>query len=95
MSTAAVGAPRIVLIPAGAGDDVRQATLDQTGAFSFGDLRPGTYKLYAFEGAPDGVWEDPDFMKEFSAAGVEIHLDEGEVRTQTSHCSRSPISRQY
>ncbi len=80
MSTTAVGAPRIVLIPAGAGDEVRQATLDQTGAFSFGDLRPGTYKLYAFEGAPDGVWEDPGFMKEFSAAGVEIHLDEGEAK---------------
>ncbi len=78
MSTTAVGAPRIVLIPADAADEVRQAALDQTGAFSFGDLRPGTYKLYAFEGAPEGVWEDPDFMKEFSAAGVEIHLDEGE-----------------
>jgi hypothetical protein len=80
MSATAVGAPRIVLIPAGAAD-VRQATLDQTGMFSFGDVRPGAYKLYAFEGAPDGVWEDPDFMKEFSAAGVEIHLDEGEVKS--------------
>ncbi len=79
MSATAVGAPRIVLIPAAAGD-VRQATLDQTGMFSFGDVRPGTYKLYAFEGAPDGAWEDPDFMKEFSAAGVEIHLDEGESK---------------
>ncbi len=78
MNSTAVGAPRIVLIPAGAADEVRQATLDQTGAYSFGDLRPGAYKLFAFEGAPDGVWEDPDFMKEFSAAGVEIHLDEGE-----------------
>ena len=36
--------------------------------------------LYAFEGAPYGVWEDPDFMQEFSAAAVEIHLDEGEVK---------------
>ncbi len=80
MSATAAGIPQVVLIPAEAGDEVRQATLDQTGAFSFGDLRPGSYKLYAFEGAPDGVWEDPDFMKEFSAAAVEIHLDEGEVK---------------
>ena len=71
---------QVVLIPASVTDEVRQATLDQTGAYSFGDVRPGTYKLYAFEGAPDGVWEDPDFMKEFSAAGVEIHLDEGESK---------------
>ena len=47
---------------------------------AFGDLRPGAFKLYAFEGAPDGVWEDPDFMKEFSAAGVEVHMDEGETK---------------
>jgi hypothetical protein len=80
MITTAAGAPRIVLLPASSGDEVRQATLDQTGAFSFGDLRPGTYKLYAFEGAPDGAWEDADFMKEFSAAGVELHLDEGETK---------------
>lgn len=80
INTTAAGAPRIVLIPAGAGGEVRQATLDQTGAFSFGDLRPGAYKLYGFEGAPDGVWEDPDFMKEFSGAGVEIRLDEGETK---------------
>ena len=71
---------QVVLIPAGAAGEVQQATLDQTGAFTFGDLRPGTYKLYAFEGAPDGVWEDPDFLKEFSAAGMEIHLDEGESK---------------
>jgi hypothetical protein len=71
---------QVVLMPVGSADEVRKATLDQTGAFSFGDVRPGTYKLYAFEGAPDGVWEDPDFMKEFSAAGVEIHLDEGESK---------------
>jgi hypothetical protein len=80
MSATAVGIPQVVLIPANAGDEVRQATLDQTGAFSFGDLRPGAYKLYAFEGAPDGAWEEPDFMKEFSSAGVEIHLDEGESK---------------
>jgi hypothetical protein len=72
---------QVVLIPVGSADEVRQATLDQTGAFSFGDVRPGAYKLFAFEGAPDGVWEDPDFMKEFSAAGVEIHLDEGESKS--------------
>lgn len=26
------------------------------------------------------MWEDPEFMKEFSAAGMEIHLDEGETK---------------
>jgi hypothetical protein len=71
---------QVVLLPAGAAGEVRHATLDQTGVFSFGDVPPGAYKLYAFEGAPDGAWEDPDFMKEFSAAGVEIHLDESETK---------------
>ena len=26
------------------------------------------------------MWEDPDFMKAFSAAGVEVHMDEGETK---------------
>ncbi len=59
----------------------RLATFDQTGTFTFQDLAPGTYKLYAFEGVPDGAWDDSDFMKELGDAGMEIQLTEGEVKS--------------
>jgi hypothetical protein len=42
----------------------RLGTFDQTGTFTFQDLAPGNYRLYAFEGVPGGAWEDSDFMKD-------------------------------
>jgi hypothetical protein len=56
-------------------------TFDQTGTFAFQDLEPGLYSLYAFEGVPDGAWENSDFMKEVAGAGKEIRLAEGEVKS--------------
>jgi hypothetical protein len=59
----------------------RLGTFDQTGTFTFQDLAPGKYRLYAFEGVPGGAWEDPDFMKEVGDAGIEIQLTDGEVKS--------------
>jgi hypothetical protein len=73
--------PQVVLVPNGAPGEARLATLDQNGAFSLSDIAPGDYKLYAFEDVPDGAWEDFDFMKEVSSAGMDIHLAEGEVKS--------------
>jgi len=57
---------------------------DQTGTFEFQDLAPGMYELYAFEGVPDGAWENSDFMKEFAGASMQIRLAEGEVKSLIS-----------
>jgi hypothetical protein len=78
-SKSAVAKAQVVLIPSGA--PARLGTFDQTGTFTFQDLAPGLYKLYAFEGVPDGAWEDSDFMKELAGAGLEIRLAEGEVKS--------------
>ncbi len=72
---------QVVLVPNGAPGKARLAIFDQNGEFSLRDLAPGAYKLYAFEGVPDGAWEDPDLMKELSGAGMEIPLTEGEVKS--------------
>ncbi len=47
--------------------------------YSFDEmLPPGTYKLFAFEGVPEGIWEDPDFMKEVAAKGTDVKLGEND-----------------
>lgn len=73
-------APQVVLIPTGQTGQPRRAAFDQNGNFTLGDLAPGEYKLYAFEGLPDGAWEDPEFLKEVSSLGTGIGLAEGETR---------------
>ena len=55
-------------------------TFDQNGAFLLSDIAPGTYRLYAFEGVPNGAWEDSEFMQEVSGLGHELELVEGDVR---------------
>jgi len=72
---------QVVLVPKAAPGDARLATLDQNGTFSLSDIPPGTYTLYAFEGVPNGAWEDSAFMREVSGSGTEIELVEGDVRT--------------
>jgi hypothetical protein len=78
-SKSAIAKAQVVLNPDGA--PARLGTFDQTGTFTFQDLAPRPYKLYAFEGAPDGAWEDSDFMKELAGVGIEFRLAEGEVKS--------------
>jgi hypothetical protein len=72
---------QVVLVPKGAPGDDRLATFDQNGTFSMNDIAPGKYTLYAFEGVPNGAWEDSAFMQEVSGSGTEIELVEGDVRS--------------
>jgi hypothetical protein len=71
--------PQVVLI-SNAGK-MRVATFDQTRQFLFQDLPPGSYKLYAFDGAPGGAWADPDFMKEVGSSALELDLSEGDAKS--------------
>ncbi len=89
--------PQVVLLPKDA-DAPELAIFDQTGSFSFKDsIAPGDYQLYAFEGVPDGAWEDTAFMKEVSSSGVDIHLAEGESKNAEvsllPHADLVPILR--
>jgi hypothetical protein len=62
--------------------DTHLSVLDQSGAFTVKEaVRPGAYTLYAFEGAPDGVWTDPEFIKEIEGRGVRIKVVEEDAKT--------------
>jgi hypothetical protein len=50
----------------------------EDGRFEMAGLRPGSYKLFAFESFDVSAWLNPDFLKPFESFGVEVELAEGE-----------------
>jgi hypothetical protein len=79
--------PQVVLLPDRSDTelkpyDIHVGTVDQSGGFAVKEpVRPGEYMLYAFDGVPDGVWTDAEFMKEIGSKGVHIKVDEGDAKT--------------
>jgi hypothetical protein len=76
--------PQVILIPEDVSrreHDTRPAVFDQNGVFSIESIPPGSYKLYAFENVPEGIWLDPDFLKQVESAGVAFEAAEGDAKT--------------
>ncbi len=63
-------------------DDLYQiGSTDQNGHFDLHGIAPGEYKLFSWEEVQQGVWQDPDFLKQFEDQGVTIDLRAGEQKT--------------
>ena len=87
---------RVVLVP----EPSRRAqsrlfmeqTTDQYGHFELRGIAPGDYKLFSWEEAESGAWEDPEFLKPFEEKGEKITLQEGDQKTMnlTAIRSKSP-----
>jgi hypothetical protein len=58
-------------------DWCRTAIAGADGKFSMADLRPGDYKLFAWDDVEDGAWMDPVFMKQQEAQGRPVVIREG------------------
>lgn len=52
----------------------KSQTTDQYGKFDLHGLAPGEYKFFAWDGAEEHAWEDPDFLKPFEVQGAKIEL---------------------
>lgn len=50
----------------------KTASTDQNGHFAIKGVRPGEYKIYAWEEVEYGAYQDPDFVKPHESAGVDI-----------------------
>jgi uncharacterized surface anchored protein len=50
---------------------------DQDGHFRFRNVRPGDYKLFAWEQVPEYAWMDPDYMRELDRKGTPVSVTEG------------------
>jgi len=47
----------------------KSAATDQYGHFDLRGIAPGDYKLFSWEEAESGAWEDPEFLKPFEGKG--------------------------
>jgi hypothetical protein len=61
--------------------ETRVGVFDQNGVFTVDAIPPGSYKLYALEKVPDGVWLEPEFLKEIESKGIPLDAAEDDVKT--------------
>jgi hypothetical protein len=52
----------------------RNASSNQQGQFTFRNLDPGDYKIYAWEDVENSAWMDPEFVKPYESKATEVTL---------------------
>jgi protocatechuate 3,4-dioxygenase beta subunit len=76
---------RVVLVPEPARRTqstlFKEQTTDQYGHFELRGIAPGDYKLFSWEEAESGAWEDPEFLKPFEEKGEKISVQEADQKT--------------
>jgi hypothetical protein len=61
----------------------KTASTDQNGRFTVKGVRPGEYKIYAWEEVEQGAYMDPDFVKPHESAGEKVSVkDSGQATVQ-------------
>jgi hypothetical protein len=74
----------VVAVPEEAKRKVRRlfktVTTDQNGQYELRGLAPGKYKLFSWDGAERGAWEDEDFLKPFEEKGVTVEVVDGDAK---------------
>ena len=63
----------VAIVPKEGSINVR--TADENGILSLRGLKPGEYRLYAWEDVEPGAPQDPDFLKPFEAQSKSLKLD--------------------
>ncbi len=66
-------------------DSFHAETTDQYGRYRFENVRPGDYKLFAWEDVEPNAWFDPDFLRDFEARGKSVTLDPNGHSTAPLH----------
>ena len=56
----------------------RFATARDHGFFEFKDVRPGSYRLFAFQEVEPFAWLDPEVMKPIESLGTTVTVEPGE-----------------
>ncbi len=64
----------VVTLTADPSYDFWSATSDDAGQFDIRDIAPGNYLLLAFNDAPQGAPQDPDFRKPYEKGAVQVQV---------------------
>lgn len=59
----------------------KTANTDQNGHFTIRGVRPGEYKIFAWEMVESGAYQDPDFLKPYESAGETVSIKESARET--------------
>lgn len=71
---------RATLIPSDSNSRPATQFTDDDAKFKFTALRPGTYKLFAWEEVDEGLWQDPDFRRKYESKAQEITVGPNETQ---------------
>jgi hypothetical protein len=71
---------RVTLIPSDSNALPPALFADNTGKFKFTALRPGKYKLFAWEEVDDGIWQDPEFRGKYESHAKEVTIGPSETQ---------------
>jgi hypothetical protein len=64
-------------------DMYKVSSTDTAGRFQLQGLRPGDYRVFAWENIEKGTWIDSAFLRQYEERGMTIHIDEGQTQTST------------
>ena len=76
---------KVTLIPTDGKLRPRKLSLGDDGSFQFTSLRPGKYKLFAWEQLDDDLWEEPEFRKPYESRAMEITVGPSETQNAQLH----------
>lgn len=66
----------VALVPKdGLPTTIQTRSADEKGAVTFKGMKPGEYRLIAWEDIPPGAAQDPEFLKPFEGRGESVKLD--------------------
>ncbi len=87
--------PLAVVVPADpalrAAIQPKQAEVDETGSFSFDNLRPGEYLLWVFDDADLNELSDPDFLQLVMERAVKVRADAGQTASAKARLETWPL----
>jgi hypothetical protein len=72
----------VVLVPAPAlrstrPDLYKAVAADANGGFDLRDVPPGDYTLFAWDFAPENIWQDAAFLRNHEQAGKTVRVEDG------------------
>lgn len=70
----------VTLIPEDPKARLEKKAVDDRGQVQFTNLRPGKYRLHAWQEMEDDLWQDPEFRKQYDARAAQVAVGPSETQ---------------